>query len=267
MKKIEVRPIKVTKWHGVDDSVDFTRPKTISVLVDGTTRKWATGLDAKDLEYLKDRGFGEDISDMYIPGSNKSYWNTKPSRIKLPNTAIFLDPSLPHEYIKIKNLKASKFVANSMSEYNKGEWPEAHHVIYDEAEGVEKKANKASKRKKAYAILAKLKRADIVNIIKLVENKNLGDLSDDFIDAAIDDLITEKLDKFLEYSEMTKKDLATRALVSDCLERNILNKKGAAVFYMGDQLGYSVPEVSTYLNDPKNQELKIRLTQKLKDSY
>lgn len=266
-KKVEIRPIKTVRWHGVDDSVDFTRPKTVTVLLNGVTRRWDTGLTEEDITYLKEKGFSEDLSDIYIPGNTKTYWHSKASFIKLPNTSLFLDPELPHEYVKIKNLKASKFVANSMAEYEKGLWPEAHHVIYDEMEGIEKKASKLSKKKEAFAILHKLKKADVVNIIKLVENKNVSDRSDEFIDGVIEDIISEKLDKFLLYSKMTKKDLATRALINDCLDRNILSKKGASIMYMGENLGFDVSDVTKYLNNPKNQEFKIRLTQKLKDSF
>jgi CelD/BcsL family acetyltransferase involved in cellulose biosynthesis len=41
---------------------------------------------------------------------------------------MFFDVSLPLNFIKVK-IRASKYIANSMSDYNEGLYPEATHVL------------------------------------------------------------------------------------------------------------------------------------------
>lgn len=62
---------------------------------------------------------------------------------------MILDDTIALEFVKIKVLKASKFVANSLKDWENGLYPEATHVIYDESEEVGIKATKIQKKKES----------------------------------------------------------------------------------------------------------------------
>ena len=136
---VEIRPIEKKKWHGKDGKESFTQPITIRVLYDHATGAYATGLTDKETEEYQAK-LGVDLTKVFNAQKAHAYWDSNASRIKLPNYPIFLDPTIPLEFVRIKNLKASNLVANSMKEYNNGLYPEASHVIFDDEEYVEIKA-------------------------------------------------------------------------------------------------------------------------------
>jgi hypothetical protein len=192
--KIEVRPIQKKKWHNKVGAESFARPKTLNVLIDSNTRQYATGLDYVN-KVMEDPDGGKtkltegeyyakvlkvDTSPQYFEGTFHSFWDSKAVKIKLENKTMFFDTSIPLEAVKIKIMKASKFVANSMREYEDGLFPDATHVITDEAEEIEVVASKVAQRNKAIIECNKLTRDKENQIILILGNKNVKGKSDDF---------------------------------------------------------------------------------------
>ena len=132
--KVEVRPIENKKWHNKTGQESFTRPKKIQALVDASTMKYATGLSEDDVKDLRSKGVNYDLSDHYNSETPHPFWDSNMAIVKLENNTMFYDMANALDVIKVKIMKASKYVANSMAEYEKGAWPEATHVNFDEAE-------------------------------------------------------------------------------------------------------------------------------------
>jgi len=126
---VEVKPIDTDKWHGKKGKESFAQPMTIEVLYNKESGKYATGLTPEDAEkYGKELGL--DLTDRFDAMKPHAYWSTQPARIKLPNHTVIFNTEKSLDYIKLCNLKASKFVANSIKELAEGLWPEATHVIF-----------------------------------------------------------------------------------------------------------------------------------------
>jgi len=145
---VEVRPLQTTKWHGKIGAESFTRPKKIGALVDGQSLTYATGLTEKEVEEYS-AYFKTDLGNTYDPNEPHVFWDSPRGLVKLENNTMFFNDKQIINKVKIKVMKASKYVANSMKEWEEGLWPEAHHVIFDENEQVESRAGKIALRQKA----------------------------------------------------------------------------------------------------------------------
>lgn len=263
---VEVRPIDVPKWHGKEGQESFTRPKKIQALVDSETLKYATGLDytkgPNDAPSEADKlakDIGQDLSEQFDSDKPHPFWDSSMAVIKLENNTVFFNTDNTIELIKIKIMKASKYVANSQGEYDEGLYPEATHVIFDEAEDNEIKASKVALKNKAVIECAKLSKGKKIQVIMILDGKNLKGQSDNFITVAIDDLIKQDPGEVLRYINIDADDLSNHALVLEALQENILRKEGHKILYYDSLLGLDVMDVVLYLSDPVNQELKLRI--------
>ena len=267
MKKkalVEIRPIERKKWHGKEGKESFAQPLTVRVLYDHATGAYATGMTDKETEEYQSK-LGVDLNRVFNSQKPHAYWDSNASRIKLPNYPIFLDPTIPLEFVRIKNLKASNTVANSLKDYNEGLFPEASHVIFDDEEEVEIKATKIQIKRKCYTLSQKMSTDEIVNILIIVSDKMVRGRSRDFLDVQLDEIIENDPDLFLSYAKMDDKEVYIRASLLEALHRNILTKEGASVYYMGDKIASTFEDTVDYFINPQNQKLKVSILEKLND--
>lgn len=263
MSKVEVRPIPKSKWHGKTGREDFTRPKTIEVLYDDTIGRYATGLSEEEEKKYSELLGGVDLSNIFVPETAHPYWSTKAAQIVLPNHPVFFDTNKPAEFVKIKNMKASKHVANSLTEYENGMWPFATHVIFDEAEQVEIKAALIEIKQQATIKAVEMSQAAKISLIQVIRNKNFKQQSPNFVNVEIADIIEKEPKEFMKFVNMGKDEVTLRATVLELIQKNILTKDGTAIYYMGDQIGYEYEAAVSWFKQPENQKMKIAIFEKL----
>lgn len=260
--KVEVRPIEHKRWHNKTGQESFTRPKKIQALVDGNTMKYATGLTSEDIKKLIKEGVSHDLSDHYN-GEPHSFWDSNMAVIKLENNTMFFDLANSIEFIKVKIMKASKYVANSMAEYEAGVWPEATHVIYDEAEQASVLASRVEEKNTAIIEASKLSLERKVQLILVLGGKNMKNQSSDFVAVELDKIIQKDPREFLRYLNLDKKQLASHALVLEALQKSVLRKEGQRIFHMDSPLGIDEIEVAEYLSKEENQDIKMLILSKI----
>lgn len=258
---VEVRAIEIPKWHGKKGKENFTQPITIECLYDMESGGYATGLTEDDRVRLEEKT-GFDLSDAYSDKPHP-FWNSHGAKIKLPVMTSIFDTTKPIEEIKVKVLKASKYVANSMREYEEGLYPEATHVIFDEAEEAQIKASKIQKRNKAIKIAAKMSPEEKANIIQILSGRSVRKQSPDFLEVEVDKLIADDINRFLEYASADPSELYLRAAILEGVHRNIMTKEGNTILYMGDMIGHNLDEAVKYFSDPNNQIIKASILEKL----
>ena len=264
--KVQIRPIPTKRWHGKTGNESFTRPKVIQALVDPDSMTYATGLTEKEEKELGEK-LKIDLSKQFIIDKPHPFWDSKMGEVPLENRTMFFDTENPIEFIKIKICKNSKFVANSMKEWEDGMFPEATHVIFDESEEVEEKASRIEIKKKAVIETAKLSKGKKVELIMVLSAdgsdylraKNLKGKSDNFVEVELDKLIEGKSADVLRYLKMDKEELSTNALVLEALQKNVFEKVGHKIMYHESVLGQDIYDVVKYLNSPENQEFKLRV--------
>lgn len=255
---IEVRPIDAKKWHDKKGQESFTRPKKIQALVNASTMMYATGLGEEEAIELGKK-IGQDLSPQYDSNNLHPFWDSSMGVIKLENNTTFFNTDNTLDLIKVKVMKASKYVANSQKDYDDGQYPEATHVIYDKAETADVKASKVAMRNKAVIECAQLSKGKKIQVILILDGKNLKGQSDNFITVAIDELIMKDASEVLRYINMDADEVGNHALVLEALQKNVLRREGHKVLYYDSLLGTDVMDVVIYLSDPENQELKLRI--------
>lgn len=255
---VEVRPIERTKWHGKHGQESFQRPKKFQVLVDTNSMTYATGLTEEEIEVLN-KYVKHDLGNHFNQEEPHPFWDSPMALFKMENNTMFFDISYPLNYIKVKNMKASKYIANSMAEWEQGLFPDATHVIFDESEQAEILASKVQKKQKAIIEAYGMTKDRKIEIILALDNKNMKGQSNNFIDVALDKLIEKDPEEFLRYSSMSPDELTNYAIVLESLQKSVLRKDGHNIMYHESVLGMDEVEVAKYLLNPANQDLKIRL--------
>lgn len=255
---VEVRPIDRKKWHGKTGAESFTRPQTSQALVDTDSMSYATGLTEEEIVALN-KVVKYELGNHFDSENSHPFWDSPMSKIKLENKTMFFDISQPLNYIKVKVMKASKFVANSMAEYEEGKFPEATHVIFDEAEQAEVNASKVQAEEDAIIAAASMTKDRKVEIILALGGKNLKGQSDNFVKVELSKIIKKDTTEFLRYANMDKAELSSYALVLEALQKSVLRKDGHKILYHDGILGGDEMDVARYLLVDENQELQIRI--------
>lgn len=255
---VEVRPIERSKWHGKTGAESFQRPKKFQVLVDTDSMNYATGLTDEEVEALN-RKVNYDLSPNFNSETPHLFWDSPMAMFKMDNNTMFFDISQPLNYIKVKNMKASKFIANSMSQYDEGLFPEATHVIFDESEQAELKATKIERNTQAIIEASKMSKDRKIQIILALSDKNMKGQSDNFVNVELRKVIDNDTDEFLRYTSMKAEELSNYSLVLEALQKSVLRKDGHKIMYHESILGMDAVDVAKYLLLPENQDLKIRL--------
>ena len=261
--QVEVRPIESKKWHNKSGQESFTRAKKIQALVDPSTMKYATGLTEADKKELVKKGVNYDLTDNYNSETPHPFWDSTMAIVKLENNTMFYDMANALDFIKIRVMKASKFVANSMAEYDLGMWPEATHVIYDEAEQAQVTASKVETKNTAIIEASKLSLDRKIELILVLGGKNMKNQSADFVAVELDKVLNADPAEFLRNLKMDKKQVASHALVLEALQKSVLRREGQRIFYMDSPLGIDEIEVAEYLAKEENQDIKLLILSKI----
>jgi len=259
---VEIRPVDKSKWHGKKDKESFAQPIVIEALIDANTGKFATGLTPEqEAKYSKEMGV--DLSPVFT-GQPHPFWNSKAAWVYLPNRTLVLDPQKPHEFVKIAVCKASKYVANSLKEYEANQFPDATHIIYDEEQEVEVKALSTSQKQDAYSMLSKMTGDDKANVLHILTGKSARGKSDNYLNAKIGTEIEANAAEFTRVASMGKEEVSNRAKVLELQFKNILTKEvGGGIYYMGQQIAANFEDAVAWFKDPNNQRMKISIMEKL----
>ncbi len=265
MAIVEVKPIEKESWHKKHGKDAFKRPVTIEALISVNTGQFATGLSDEDRERLE-KATGQNLSADYMPGKPHEFWNSPAAAIKLEYKTNIFDTKKPFDEIKVKVLKASDLVANSMKEYEEGKFPSAIFVIFDEAEEVERKAGKAAIRRQVVIESSKLTKIRKAEILQILSGTLVKHQSEDYIDWKLDEEVKDKgPEKVLALIQRDKARTALHAFVLEALHKNVLRKEGSAVNYMDDQIGFDLESAIDYFADTKNQALKAQIMEKINE--
>lgn len=267
MAKVEVRPIEKKKWHNKTGSDIFSQPKIIEALIDGDTRLYRTGLtEEEEIEYSKK--LGVNLSNR--PGNNPDkidYWQEKAAWISLPYRTTIFDTSKPEDYVKVKVLKDSKFVANSQKEEEQGLFPEATHIIYDEEEQIDNRATKVEEKQKAFANLSKMSLEDKQNVLHILSGKSTKGKSSNFVNVKLEEEIEASASKFNSTFDLGRESVSIRAKVLELLANNILTKDAGGIFYLGELVAINYEDAVAWFANPNNQTLKVKILETLETKH
>ena len=251
---VYVKPIVRERWHGLHNigrSKFEGTADVIQVLYDSKTGKLATGLEPDD-ETRLGSSLGKDLTN----SPSNEFWQT--FKVKLEDKTMIFDTGIPLHELQLKVLKASKFCANSQKEMDKGLWPAAKYVIYDESLEVEKQAAAVQLKAQAIAIFSELSPQRKIDILKIF-GRSVDNNSDNFVYAKLYEIVENETQEFIRVSSMKPAEIKVRSMVFDLEKTGILRRKGTAYLYNDQQVGFDYDSTVDHLLDPKQQELLIKL--------
>jgi len=263
MTLVRIKPLDKEKWHKKKGKESFTQPTIIEALVSKETQAFDTGLTEEEtITYGKK--LGVDLSPTFT-GEAHPFYSQKQAWVPLENKMMVFDTEKAMDYVKVKLLKSGSApqVANSMKEYDEGKFPEATHVIYDEAEEMEVMAAKTELEMQAYVKVSSMTQADKELIVHVMTGKPISGNSINFLNARIGELIKEDVKKFLNTLKTPKEEVANRVLLLRLLEKNVLSKERGAIHYMGDMIAFDFEDGVKWLRDPENSQVKASLVAQL----
>lgn len=259
-KKLEVRPLpEGYKWHGKTGEDSITRPKGFHPLVDKETMTYSVDLSDKEIEEFSNI-MKTDMSLQHTPGIPHPYWDGNRARVKLENNTMFFESNSMPGRIKCAILRGSKYVANSLEEWEEGLWDEATHYIVDEEAAGKIKAAKYDILEEVIIQASKLSVERKTQLIMILAEKDVSKLSDNMIKGTFSELIQQDAEKVLLYMQKKPIDIATEAMVEKGITIAKLSRhKNGSIFFGDERLGFNVAEAVEFLVDDENQELRLRI--------
>jgi len=183
--------------------------------------------------------------------------------VRLSTDGRLLDLSEPSHVIIYNLLKKHPWVCLDAKNYNPG----IHRVIVsDEEAKAEARVKVADMRRKAYVAVDEMSSTEMRKFLYL-----FGIPSEEASDMVVRDKILELAEKDPEkFTKLYYDDnKATRMLLKTLESKAIVRKNGASYFYGNEEesihLGANEEMAITFLDDSKNQELKIRLMSELEN--
>jgi hypothetical protein len=139
-------------------------------------------------------------------------------------------------------------------------FPTCRFALVDEDEKIKKEANKAEITKNAWLHYSKIENdVDKMQGILRIYGKKTNSDKVEFLRGEISKLIEDSASKFLETVE--DKDLNMKIFINKCINIRALelNVKGEYSLFGGELIGKTLVETIQYLNDPKNQDILLKL--------
>lgn len=261
--KIIVRRVTSNEWirdinrgnkdqiRGSFKSADGTLAKTsIGVGIDKSTGLRKVILDkAEQIKFEKALGM---VDGTLAP--NSDYW--RDFSVDIQGSDLILDPDSPFDQLKLLVLKSkSALVADGLEELKTKS--KAEFVIVSEAEEAKKSNKIRSIRSKAYALYEKMSTSEMEDVL-IAMGKRPTSMSKEMIEDAVGREVDLNPAKFVMiYSNPKFQNIV---FVNKLLNLGILSKKGEAIVYEEEVLGYDTTSAIDYLYNPSNKIILESLT-------
>ena len=256
-----IEPLPLKKWHGKEEQEVLNTVTMLQPYIDPETRRYKTGLTRKDIEWLKERGFNADFSDVFDPYKPHPLWDDPRVIVELPKSTFILNTDNPWDFIKVKFLLEHPGVANSFEEWEEGLYPLATHYFVDSDANVSRKANLVELKANAYAKFIKLSREHKLHILTIMSGKHWKNISDDMLQAELGKFIENDPEMVLKLMNDKKEKIKVIALLKEGLVKNVIKKTPVGIKFMDMQLGNDFSDSADFLLLPDNADLLARIEQ------
>lgn len=211
-----------------------------------------TGLTAEDAERLE-----KELR--YEPGTlspSSSFWETYAVKVGKKDT--ILRTEKPEDELKYLFLKGHKRVADGINKQNA-----ATDYLLINATSEAEETNKLHKiKREAYRELDKMSIEDMRKCLRLYGIKS-DNLSNELVEAKMNEQIELSPNKFmLKWVNNPNKE--TQFLIENAISKNIIRRNRTQYFYGTEMIGNGIDDAIAYLNDKKNQDIKMAILQETK---
>lgn len=204
-----------------------------------------TGLTPEDEKYFeKVLGYNEGHL-----AKTSDFWNT--FCVKIGTRSLLLDDSVPRQAMIIKFLTGHKRVATSLDKLDAGK---DYLLINREAEAIEQ--NKINKiRRDAIKEFDKLSLEQMRKCLRLF-GANADQMSNELVESTLFGFVDKQPQKFFDLW-VNNKSKETRFILENAIAKGVIRKDHTQYYYGTDLIATSIEEAIAYLDNKKNQDLKL----------
>ena len=206
-----------------------------------------TGLTPEDEKYYE-KALGYEDGRL---SKTSDFWTT--FCVKVGSRGLILDDSIPRQEMIIKFLSNHKRVATSLDKLTAGK---DYLLINREAEAVE--ANKINKlRRDAIKEFDKLNLEQMRKCLRLF-GVNANRMSNELVESTLFSIVDKQPKRFFEkWVDNSTKD--TEFVLEEAIAKGVIRKDKTHYFYGSDMFADSLEDAIAYLDNKKNQDLKLSI--------
>lgn len=243
--KVILRPLRQDSWSGIikykncyeDLSTYFTRSGSIY-----------TGLTEGDAERLGKK-LGLDLSP------NSEFW--KNFYIRTADRDIIFETEDPSDELKYLFCKNHKRVKNSLFEHK----ATANFVLINQQEEAKKDNLFGRTKRAAIREFDKMSTDEMRKCLRLF-GKASENLANDMVENRLFDIVEGDPQGFID-KWVNNSQRETQYIIERAVSMNIIRKNKRLYTYGSDTIGQGLEDAISYLNDPKNQDVKISIKQQI----
>lgn len=233
----------LTKWENTYDSVGYYAQRS------GAMYTGLTEADARRLE----KALGKEEGDL---SPNSDFWVT--FAVRIGKRDLVLDTNKPLDELQYLFLKGHKRVADGLANLN----PTKDYVLINKDAEAEQ-TNKLSKAKReAYREFDKMSIEDMRKCLRLYGMK-ADTMSNELVEAKLTQEVESAPEKFMmKWVNNPNKEI--NFVIEEAISKNIIRKNRTQYFFGTDLIGNGIDDVIIYLQDKKNQDIKLAILNEIK---
>jgi len=193
-----------------------------------------------------------------------NYYTKKKAKVRLKNEVTYLDLSRPDDYMKYKILLTVKDRI-ALSDDPRETKVTQKFALVDENHETQQQLNELDTKLAAYTEYGAIKKdfRSLRHVIMVATGKKVAKNAKlEFLQTEANRLLSNAPDAFL--NAVRDKDLETKILIQDAITAKALRKQGIAYYTPGgDLIGNNLAEAVEFLNNKKNQDLRLVIEKKV----
>lgn len=225
-------------------------------------------LTAEERAFFESPSSGMDFKENELSITReKNYYTTKKAKIRLKNEVSYLDLSRPDDYMKYKILLTVKDRI-ALSDDPRETKVTHKFALVDENHETQQQLNELDTKLAAYTEYGAIKKdfRSLRHVIMVATGKKVAKNAKlEFLQTEANRLLSNAPEAFL--NAVRDKDLETKILIQDAITAKALRKQGIAYYTPGgDLIGNNLAEAVEFLNNKKNQDLRLVIEKKVDDA-
>lgn len=209
-----------------------------------------TGLEREDAEKL-----GKELGFDLRPESE--FWDNFYIKLTSERDELVIDTSETYGLLQYKFLKNHKRVAQSVKDITPGK---DYVLIHEELEAKESNT-KARVKRKAFSEFDNMTPDQMRKALRMY-GINASNSDNEVVESSLFALVEDNPQKFLTvWVDNINRD--TQYLIEEALSKNVLRKNKTTYYYGTDIIGHVIEEAIEYLNNPKNNDVKLAILAQL----
>lgn len=242
--EIIVRIIKVNPWSGITKWANCFDYIGSYITRSGNLY---TGLTREKAEEFENK-LGYPAGHL---SPTSTFWDT--FAVKVGKDDVILNTDRPEDELKYWFLKSHKRVANGVSNIT----PSTDYLLINQDAEAEMMNKRSRIKKEAIVASTKMSIEEMRKCLRLFGIKS-DTISNELVEAKLNEIIEKDPDSFMtRWVNNPNRDMAF--IIETAISKNIIRRNKSQYYFGTDNIGNGLEDVINYLNNKKNQDIKLAI--------